>query len=96
MRPRRGERVEAVLGVGVEQPARPRQQLGAGQEAVAVVLGRAQRVDDARVQPARAVRRRAERAGQRVGGGEADAVELGQRVGVGLQRARSSPRRSAR
>jgi hypothetical protein len=56
-------------------------QLVARQVAMAVALGLAQRVAQPGVQAARSVGRRAQRGSKRVGGREADAVELGEPVG---------------
>ena len=68
-----------------EQPPRAVRQLGAGEMAVAVVLGQRQRVHDAGVQPPRVVGRHAQRLRQRVGRREPDPLELRERVRVGLQ-----------
>ena len=81
-----GELVDAVVGVGAEQAPGALGQLGAGEMAVAVALGLDQRVAQAGIQPSGRVGRRPERLGKRVGGREADAVELGQPVGVRAQR----------
>ena len=83
--PQRRQPVDAVVGVGAQQALRAVLELGAGEMAVAVVLGQRERVHDARIQPPRMVGRHSQRLGQRVRGREADALELGQRVRVGLQ-----------
>ena len=84
----RGERVDAVLGVGAEQAPRALGQLGAGEVAVAVVLGLAQGVAQARVEPPGASGGVPSACASASAVREADAVELGQR--------RRGPRAAAR
>ena len=81
------EPVDRLLDVdaAAEQARRPRRELRAGKMAVAVGLRLVERVQHARRQAVGGVQRRVERARQRVGGREADPVELADRVGLALQ-----------
>ena len=80
------ELVDRVADRGAaEQPLGLRLQLRAGEMAVALGLGLRERVQDAGGEAIGCVGRRVERARERVGGGEADAVELADLVGLALQ-----------
>ena len=83
----RGQHVDRLVDVDVaaEQACRARQQFGAGEMAVAVGLRLVERVQHAGGQPVGGVERGVERARERVGGGEADPVELADRVWLALQ-----------
>ena len=83
----RRQHVDRLVDVdaAAEQARRARQQLGAGEMAVAVGLRLVERVQHAGRQPVGGVERGVERARERVGGGEADPVELADRVGLALQ-----------
>ena len=85
---RRAQRADArrdgVRG-SQKQPRSALGQVDTREMAVAVGLRLAQRVDDPGVQPRGVVGRQPQRAGERVGGRESDAVDVGGGVRIGAQ-----------